>query len=633
MKGPGRSGHRRREGAKEPWTVAPVPWFGGSPRRMFFFLWFLAFSHRLFLQLGSVDRSWPFPVFYEGDAETFHRFALSLLAGQPYDGGIPFHPPLYPLFLAVCHAVLGNPAAGLVLRIAHGAVYALSVPLLWLWLRRHVTPGAALAGALLASWSFGLALIATSAVSEGLYLLLLLAGLLAFDRLRDATQARNAPRRFSGETAPSVAAGDRRLATRHAVLFGLLGGLLALARAEGLGWSLLLLASGAAMAWRNVRRSSKEAAVRPAVRQAVIPAARPAVTPAGGKPHATGETTVGPPIGAGFAIRSAMLPWAVALAALCVTLAPWTIRNAVVLTRVNRLSTAAGLEPLPTFVVTTAYGPLNFALSNSAGAPGYFTRGALTSGRQRDVLDLTDPQHRDLFLHGYRRGWDWIRSHPSAFGALAGRKLALLARALRLGWTQRDLPGGLHGTRFPVDMMTPDSASAVFVHLALLLTGAWLLLAGKAGQSRVRGRPLLLVTGGYVLFSAAVTVMFFGYARQGIPALALLCGVEGTALAAGGSWLARRVGERGRGRKDTGVSAAAVAGASPDPLVAGADTRGNSRGRLTGPRVLAGVIVLLWAIELVGAFQGRDFIATGETQAGSKMLNRDSIMYLSPKPR
>jgi hypothetical protein len=538
---------RSRETAGERTTVAPVPWFGRSPRRMIALLWLLAFSHRLFLQLGSVDRSWPFPVFYEGDAEAFHRFALSILAGQPYDGGIPFHPPLYPLFLAACHALLGNPAAGLVLRIVHGAVYALSVPLLWLWLRRYLTPGAALAGALLAAWSFGLSLISTAAVSEGLYLLLLLGSLLAFERLREVEPGRPDPRPSTAAQGRRIAGGDRWLVRRRAVVLGLCGGLLALTRAEGLGWSILLTAGGAAAAWRHARR--------------------------------------------------AVLPWVVALATLGAVLVPWTIRNAVALSRVNGLEADRGREPLPTFVVTTSYGPLNFALANHPEAPGYFTRSVLSSGLHRDVLDLKDSQHRDLFIHGYRRGWDWIRGHPADFAALAGRKLALLSRALRLGWTQWDLPGGLRGTRYPVDLMTPDAPGAVIVHLVLLLAGGWILWAGRSGQDRIRARGLLVVAGGYVLFTVAVTVGFFGYARQGIPALALLCGVEGAAVAASGAWLLRRMERRG----------------------------------LTAAAVVAGVIALCWIAEFAGAFQGRDFIATGETQIGSKMLNRDSIMHLSPK--
>lgn len=585
-------------------AVAPVPWFGRSPRRMIPFLWLLAFSHRLFLQLGSVDRSWPFPVFYEGDAETFHRFALSILAGQPYDGGIPFHPPLYPLFLAACHALLGNPAAGLVLRIAHGAVYAFSVPLLWLWLRRHLTPGAALTGALLAAWSFGLALISTAAVSEGLYLLLMLGGLLAFDRLRETERGRGTVRRSIGETRRPTVAGSGRPVMRRAVLFGLLGGLLALTRAEGLGWSLLLVGGGATAAWRDARRPSKGTATTP-----------DEVTPTSADP-----ATVVAAADVAAAIRRAALPWAVALGALGITLVPWTIRNAVVLSRVNHLEAGRGLAPLPALVVTTAYGPLNFALGNHAGAPGYFTRNALTSGLHRGLLDLTDPQHRDLFLHGYRRGWDWIRGHPDDFVALAGRKLALLSRALRLGWTQWDLPGGLQGTRYPVDLVTPAAPAAVVVHLALLLPGAWFLLTGRAGQNRDRGRTLLAIAGGCILFSAAVTVAFFGYARQGIPALALLCGIEGTALAAGGGWLARRVERRGRRQGDVGAGEAVRARIST-----------ASGGHLNGPRLIAGLIVLLWAIEFVGAFQARNFLATGETEVDSKMLNRDSIMYLAPK--
>ncbi len=612
----GRLRGRRPAAAEDGLAVAPVPWFGRSPRRMFLLLWLVAFSHRLFLQLGSVDRSWPFPVFYEGDAETFHRFALSILAGQTYDGGIPFHPPLYPLFLAAAHALLGNPAPGLVLRIAHGAVYALSVPLLWLWMRKHLPAGAALAGALLAAWSFGLAVISTAAVSEGLYLLLLLAGLLAFDGLREAQEGSAGATRPGGGGTGRRPAGRVSVAARRAIPLGVLGGLLALTRAEGLGWSLLLLAAGGLAAWRARRLGSGEvAALPPAVSSAVRAAA------------------ASPSSGTRSASRAPVLPWAIALGALLLTLAPWTVRNAVVLSRANRLEATRHLDPLPTLVITTAYGPLNFALANHAGAPGYFTRRALTSGLRRDVLDLTDPQHRDLFLHGYHRGWDWIRRHPGDFFSLAARKVALLARGLRLGWTQWDLPGGLKGTRYPVDLVTPDSGAAVPIHLALLLSGAWLLLTGRAGGGRGRrsGRVLLAVAGGSVLFSIGVTVAFFGYARQSLPTLALLCGVEGTALASGAGWLWRRVRRFPGWTPDAVPRTVSVELPDPgDPRRDGLLAGPTSRAR--GPLLVAGLIVALWAIEFAGAFQNRNFLATGETQAdSSRMLNRDSIMVLSPK--
>lgn len=520
------------EADRRAWRPRPA-----SPRAIFLLLWLLAATHRLFLQMGGVDRGWPFPVFYEGDAETFYHYALSILAGQSYDAGVPFHPPLFPAFLALLHGLLGNPAPDLLLRGILAVIHALQVPLLWLLLRRYLPPGAALAGALLAAWSYGLSLLSVAAVSEGLYLVLLLTALLLFTAVR--------------------AGGTRALPVRAAGL-GVLLGLLALTRAEGLGVAAALLVWGGASAWRAP--SAQASAPNVSRRRRVV-------------------------------------PWVMAAAGLCLALAPWTIRNAVTLTRVNRTATPAGLPPLPTFVPTTAYGPLNFALANHAAAPGWFTRTLLTSGLQRGVLDLRDPQHRESFVHGYRQGWTFIRTTPGAFLRLAGRKLALLARSLRLGWLQWDLPGGLRGTRYPVDLATPDSPAAVPVHLLLLAPGIWMLAAGSGGVDRARGREWLRLTGLLGALTVLACVAFFGYARQGALLLPFLFGVEGVTLAAAASGAAARV-----------------------PWL-----------RRRPTRALAAVILAVWAVELCGAFQNRDFIATGETQAGSRMLNRDSVMHLAPK--
>lgn len=530
-------------------------------RGMVLALWGLAFTHRLFLLLGSVDRGWPFPVFYEGDAETFFHQAMALLRGQQYDGGIPFHPPLFPLLLSALHGLLGNPAPNLALRITLAAVHALQVPLLWILLRRFLTPGAALAGALLATWSFGLSLLSVAAVSEGLYLLLLTAALLLFVDLDRAKDARSAPR----WRAPGL---------------GVLLGLLALTRAEGIGVALALLGIGAARSVRTVTRRETEAG-------------RPARFASPSRP-------------ARDARLESFRPWGWAVLALAVTLAPWTIRNAVTLGRANASTERLGLEPLPVFVVTTAYGPLNFALANHDGAPGHFTRALLTSGLQRGVLDLHDPQHREAFLHGYRQGLSWIAREPRDYLALAGRKVALLARALRLGWTQWNLPGGLAGSRYPVDLLTPDNPAAVPVHLILLAVGTWMLAAGRGGQDRARGRAWLALTALLTGLTLLVTLAFFGYARLGVLLLPFLGAIEGAAVAASAGML------RPRGRM----------------LASCFESIGS--GYRFG-RFLVLVVALVWVAELAGAFQGRDFIASGETQAGSTMLNRDSILRIVPK--
>jgi len=53
----------------------------------------LAWVHRLIFLRSNRDFSWPYTIFYEGDAETFYSYARALLEGKLYDEGVPFHPP------------------------------------------------------------------------------------------------------------------------------------------------------------------------------------------------------------------------------------------------------------------------------------------------------------------------------------------------------------------------------------------------------------------------------------------------------------------------------------------------------------------------------------------------------------
>jgi hypothetical protein len=532
-------------------------------------LWFLAFSHRLFLLLGSRDRGWPFPVFYEGDAETFFNYAQAILKGASYDAGVPFHPPVFPYFLALFHALLGGAPSNGVLRAILAAVFSLQVPLLYLLLRRFLARGAALGGALLAVYSFGLGLISIAAVSEGLYEILFLAALILFTALLDAAQTDT----FRAEKARGDAV--------RSVALGACLGLCALTRAEGLGLAAILLLWGAGQGWKEDRAAWRRRGSEASPRDKAAGQRRP--------PR----------------IRPSLRPWVLSAAVLCLVLAPWTIRNAVALSRVNRMTAADGLPPLPTFVVTTAYGPLNFALANHAGAPGYFTRTLLTSGLHSGSLNLRDPQHREYFVHGYKHGWEFISTRRTDFGALVGRKLSILSRSLSLGWTQWDLPGGLKGTRFPVDLFTPDFPAALWLHLLLLGPGFWLLLRrSRWPRTWVSSRgdrlfpALVLVCTAYTVL---LTAAFFGYARQGVLLMPLLFGVEGVTVTAAARWVARRRPGLDRPAGRTGLS-----------------------------RGVCLIVLVLWLVELGGAFQNRNYQASGETVAGSKMLNRDSIMHLEP---
>ncbi len=517
-------------------------------------LWSLAFSHRAFLLFGNRDRSWPFTIFYEGDTETFFRHSLAILAGQVYDGGIPFHPPLFPHLLAFLHGLLGAPGPHVAVRLILAALTSLQIPLVWLILRRTMGGPAALAGALLCVYSFGLQVFSIAAVSEGVYLTLLLAAMLV----------------FLGLACPQAQASRQGCsAWIRAGALGLLLGAASLTRAEGIGAAVILLAWGLVLAVRNRVRTGVEGD-----------------RPAGAK---------------GLANRPAPVSfWAAAACVMVLVLLPWTLRNAATIRQINE-STPRGVRPLPVVVVTTAYGPLNFGLANHPGAPGYFTRDALTSGLTTPVLDLRDPQHRDLFLNGYSRGLEFMREEPREFLSLAGRKLAMMARFLRLGWSEWNLPGGLRGTRYPVDMFSPDSAWAVPMHLLLLLPGIWLILRRGGG----RGRIFLLQAALPVLLILGTTVAFFGYVRQGALLLPWIHGIQGATLA----WAAQKMG------------AFLPASWRKTPALFGARSTGP-------PAAVLAVVAAIWIAGLAGAFQDRNYLATGETMPDSHLLNRDSVMHL-----
>lgn len=413
----------------------------------------LAWAHRLAFLASNRDRDWPFTIFYEGDSETFYRYARALLSGELYDGGIPFHPPGFAWLLAGLHAILGAGADGAkVPFFAEKAALALlssaSIGLLYAVARPYVGRLAALLGSLLSLYSFGLYVIHVAPVTEGTWGTLLLLALWIWTRKLEHPLA-----------APEAAPG----AWRAGLGLGLLLGLLALVRAEGMLIAALLLGIGAVGVWK-ARRSGQAAPVS---------------------------------------------PWAFALLGAFLVIAPWTIRNAVRLAEVNARQGAA--EPLPTFVPVTIYGPINLALANHAGADGTFSRSLMASASTSGVLDLRNPEHLKFILDGDRMAWDWIRENPGAFGRLVLRKWARFFGALRLGWTQWNQPGGLAGTRGAVDVFVADGAGAGWLTAPLALLGLGLCLASPGALRRWALVVLLLTSVGLV-----ATGLFFGYVRQGL---------------------------------------------------------------------------------------------------------------------
>jgi hypothetical protein len=458
----------------------------------------LAFLHRLAFLFSNVDRSWGFTIFYEGDSETFYNYARAILAGRPYDGGIPFHPPLFPYLLAFVHTLVGaGPGAEqvpqLAIKIVMAALGSLPVGLIFLLVRPYLGFPIALGAAALSLYSFGLYVISIAPVSETLYLILLLGSLLLWSRRLDHPLSPATPHR-----------GSRWIAGTS---LGIVLGLLCLTRAEGMLPAAILWSVGAVpIAYRRIRRQ---------------PARR-------------------------------FLPWLLVLAGWLIVVTPWTVRNARHLARANEALGSRLAEPLPTFVPLTAYGPLNFALANNAEADGGFSRKVLSSGSNQAVLDLTNPQHLRYFLHGYAIGWSYIRGHPADFVRLVLRKWGIFFEACKLGWTQWDWPGGLDGIRRRVDVFVPYTHAGMWLLLPWILVGLAVCLS-QPGLPRRWAIVVLLLSGAGMTTAG----LFFGYVRLGI----LLLPFWFSLAAAAGVGLARLVFRRRFGPKSGVAEAREAAGA------------------------------------------------------------------------
>jgi hypothetical protein len=500
----------------------------------------LAALLRVLFVVSGTDRSWPYSVFYEGDSETFFRFARALLAGDLYDGGIPFHPPGFAFVLAGLHLVVGAGAANaavphlaikLILAVVVGGG---SVALLYLAAAAALGRTVAIVTALLAAFHFGLYVLAVAPVGDGIFQLLLLAGVTLVLR-----QPEGKPR------------------TGHLVLLGLVWGAMALTRAEGILLGGLIVGFGAFLYGKNAT-AAKEAARWPR-----------------------------------------LLPWVAVAGVAAAVVLPWTVRNAIRLGEAERRLAGGLAEPLPRFVPVTMYGPLNLALANHAGADGSFSPALLASRGDSGKLELTNPAHLRFLLHGDRMAAAWIGDHPADFVQLVGKKWALYAGALRLGWMQWNVPGGVTGLRRPVDILVPESTAALVLWLPALLAGT-LLLARRSGP----GRSWLALTLLLCVASLLVVALFFGYARLGLLLLPLWMGVAATGVVAGARALAARLPAEQR------------------RLFQGA--RGRS--------LAATFVLLLLALEVAGAVRGHRFEATGTTLPGSTRLDRDQPIHFRPLP-
>lgn len=508
----------------------------------------LAWLHRIFFVFSTSDSALPFTGFYQGDAETFFRYARAILGGQVYDSGIPFHPPGFPYLLAGVQTLLGAGESSaqvphLAVKLALALVSSFSVGLIYLLVRPYLGKTVALVTSFLCLYHFGLYVIAIAPVSEGVFLSLLLAALWVWsNQLSHPLSANRAP----ANKGPS----RMRNEAFWGLTLGVMLGLLALTRAE----SALLAASlwGVGLLGWLLRARGGEATAR------------------------------------------TLAPWMLLALGVALTLAPWTLRNGRSLGATNQSLGGAMIEPLPTFVPLTLYGPLNLALANHSAADGTFSRDLMSSQSQSGTLQLTDPQHLSFLLHGDEMAWNYIRANPREWLGLVGTKWRLVLETTKLGWSQWNWPGGLTGLRRPIDIFVPYSRSASLLQIPLLLVGL-LLCFWKPGPGRQWGALVLLVSGCTFL----VTAFFFGYVRQGVLLTPLWASLLGLGL----------------------VSLARSARRWFKPS--------SSPSRRWLQLAAAGVLAM-FLLEAWGATQARKFEATGTTLPGRAFLNPDLTVYLKP---
>jgi hypothetical protein len=491
-----------------------------------------AFAARLLFIRATPDRAWPHGVFFKGDAGLWIEYARALLAGRPFELDLPIHPPGTAYLIAFVWDGRADTIGGL--KVFWALLGALVVLLVYVAALRSFGLAVAAFAAAACAASTGLLVLSGSLDSETPYLVLAVASLCLFEDLRDRP-------RWTVVAGWSALHGSACLfRVEHALFYALFLAFVAALWRRGAGdagrvlkgvavslvFFALPLVPWHGAAWTSIRRFNTEPlADDPS--QSVVRRVAESLSWMRWEDAARAERDRLP----AFARDAAS-----AFVAATVLHRGGREVRAVDL---RILDEAFGYRPRPLgrapFV--SLYGPLNFALANHPGAQGGFSRAALedppplvaqpgpyppalVQGLPPPDLSFVYPPHVRLVNEGYALGWGWLRARGAA-GSLAhaSRKLRLFWSGASLGFTGFDLPLGLPRLRRAVDLAVPDPG---------WVPAAWsaaLLIACVAGAAAARGRPALYPWLLFLASKVAVTVAFFGYARQGaavFPVVAVL---------------------------------------------------------------------------------------------------------------
>lgn len=515
-------------------------------------LFVLALALRILFLLAIPPESGPFNPYYQGDTPVWLDYASAIQDSRTYDLGLPLRPP----GIAYLTAVLwdGQDSGLLRLKLAWSIMGAMVVALLFIAVQRSFNPVAAIFAAFFAAASTGLIILSTSPNNEIPYLLLVIAAFTLWGSIRQ----------------------DPRLHTL--LLWSVLNGLACLIRVEHVLFFALV---SVYLVWTWTRPAEQGDAWKPGLARGgimlvffIMPLIpwqlhiwsqieqfnqQPLVTNAATEQaYQQLESLLG-----GFPWTEEAVREREALPAFCRR----PVENFIAATVAMRGESEVSAEdfqiieeafgsrpdPISAYPFVSIYGPLNFRLANNSDATGGFTRapleaapplegglsaypGFLVAGLPPPDLSLTYLPHLEIVNHGYRLGLDWIVENPEEYLTLAARKLANFWSGATLGLTGYNLPLGLSGVRRPVDLVVPEGGAGVafwrWTGLIVLLAGVWV---GRREEALVPWL-LLLVT------KTAVTLAFFGYAREGavvIPVIGLLTGLL---ISRGLDWIKRLFG-------------------------------------------------------------------------------------------
>ncbi len=452
----------------------------------------IAMIVRTLFLFATTDHAWPHSALYEGDAPVWVRWAQAIDRGDPFEFDLPMRSPAVAFALHwLVPGVLAAPFT--ILKLLWCAISAATCAMLFAIVQREISTRVAWIAATLLCFAFGSYEIATSLNNEAPYAFLLVLLLGATMRWMEAPRA------------------------TLSLAIGVLHGLAMLLRAEH---ALLLVAFllYAGLATRNLRALSSLALVAAASVLACLPWSW--------RSHVATErfNTVDP---APVDFYNATPRWTIeaqdSLSGLPAFARQGNFKFIQSLhesnggRQIDRVDVKGFFrdkfgytpEPLSTWTLVSSKGALDFALANHPASEGGFSRAALLDGLDPNpAWAFGRPSHLKLYNRGYEVGWEWISSDFGAWTRLVGKKLGHFFEGVTLGWSAFDLPYGRASHRAPVDLATP-----LHGNLVCGLAVASAILCGILLSWRRNFAALCLIV---IAYKLAITVVYYGYARQAV---------------------------------------------------------------------------------------------------------------------